>query len=288
MPYAIDIGIEGKKLETSQREAILANGKNVLVNAGAGSGKTFTILAKILHILDQKLAEPEEIIVVAYNNKVANDLRDRFGKLTEEFPDLAEKIKRVSISKDKICPDCNEKINQTLHWCEKLNKFVDRKIHTFHSYCYDLIKKNENKQLAKFLKGNEDKLKELKSSKFLIEIIEEISSKDQYFLKKVNTFFLSEIYHYKNIFKNIHSMDEYERHIRPRHVELKEYQEMRDRERKEELEKLRKDEIKVVFKSAPRKDPNRGMRFVSCSDPINKGKLGSSRSFLNKKDRTYY
>jgi len=65
--------------------------------------------------------------------------------------------------------------------------------------------------------------------------------------------------------------------------ELKEYQEMRDRERKEELEKLRKDEIKVVFTSAPRKDPNRGMRFVSCSEPINKGKLGSSRSFLNKK-----
>ncbi len=70
--------------------------------------------------------------------------------------------------------------------------------------------------------------------------------------------------------------------------ELKEYQEMRDRVRKEELEKLRKDEIKVVFTSAPRKDPNRGMRFVSCSEPINKGKLGSSRSFLNKKDRTYY
>jgi len=70
--------------------------------------------------------------------------------------------------------------------------------------------------------------------------------------------------------------------------ELKEYQEMRDRVRKEELEKLRKDEIKVVFTSAPRKDPNRGMRFVSCSEPINKGKLGSSRSFLNKKDKEYY
>jgi len=70
--------------------------------------------------------------------------------------------------------------------------------------------------------------------------------------------------------------------------ELKEYQKMRDRQRKEELEKSRRDENKVVFTSAPRKDPNRGMRFVSCSEPINKGKLGSSRSFLNKKDRTYY
>ena len=70
--------------------------------------------------------------------------------------------------------------------------------------------------------------------------------------------------------------------------ELKEYQKMRDRQRKEELEKLRKAEIKVVFKSTPRQDPNCGMRFVSCSDPINKGKLGSSRSFLNQRDREYY
>ncbi|MDA8836321.1 hypothetical protein N9N53_04995 [Candidatus Pelagibacter bacterium] len=65
--------------------------------------------------------------------------------------------------------------------------------------------------------------------------------------------------------------------------ELKEYKKMRDRQRKEEQEKSRRDENKVVFTSAPRQDPNRGMRFVSCSEPINKGKLGSSRSFIKKK-----
>ena len=70
--------------------------------------------------------------------------------------------------------------------------------------------------------------------------------------------------------------------------ELQEYQDMRDRLRKEELEKLRRDENKVVFTSAPRQDPNRGMRFVSCSEPINKGKLGSSRLFTKKKDKEYY
>ena len=70
--------------------------------------------------------------------------------------------------------------------------------------------------------------------------------------------------------------------------ELQKYQDMRDRQRKEEIEKSRRDENKVVFTSAPRQDPNRGMRFVNCSDPINKGKLGSSRSFINKRDRIYY
>ena len=63
---------------------------------------------------------------------------------------------------------------------------------------------------------------------------------------------------------------------------LKEYQEMRDRERAEELKRLREEDNKVKFTSVEplRKDPNRGMRFVSCSEPINKGKLGSSRSFF--------
>ena len=70
--------------------------------------------------------------------------------------------------------------------------------------------------------------------------------------------------------------------------ELQKYQDMRDRQRKEEIEKSRRDENKVVFTSAPRQDPNRGMRFVNCSDPINKGKLGSSRSFIKKRDRIYY
>ena len=70
--------------------------------------------------------------------------------------------------------------------------------------------------------------------------------------------------------------------------ELKEYQKMRDRQMKEEQEKSKRDENKVVFTSAPRQDPNRGMRFVSCSEPINKGKLGSSRSFIKKRDREYY
>ena len=64
---------------------------------------------------------------------------------------------------------------------------------------------------------------------------------------------------------------------------------MRGRQRKEELEKSRRDENKVVFTIVPRKDPNRGMRILKkCSDPINVGKLGSSRSFIKKKDKEYY
>ena len=207
MVAAIEQKIEGKYLEESQRKAILEPGKNILVNGGAGSGKTFTILAKILHILDQNLAKPEEIIVVAYNTSVANDLRDRFEKLAEIFPNLENKIKKVSVAYGKKCPECN--------------KFVSRQIHTFHSYCYDLLKKNEKPQIAKYLEESERKLQELRKAKFLEKIVEEIGSKDKSFFKKINNFFLNYIHHYKNIFKDINNMADYNRAIKPRHVALK-------------------------------------------------------------------
>lgn len=221
MVVAIEQKIEGKYLEESQKKAILEPGKNVLVNAGAGSGKTFTILAKILHILDQNLAKPEEIIVVAYNTNVANDLRDRLENLAEVFPNLENKIKKVSVAYGKKCPECNEKIDQALHFCEEKNKFVPRQVHTFHSYCYDLLKKNEKPQIAKYLEESERKLQELRKAKFLEKIVEEIGSKDKSFFKKINKFFLNYIQHYKNIFKDINSMTEYNRVIKPRHVALK-------------------------------------------------------------------
>ena len=221
MSLAIEKKIEGKLLEVSQKEAILESGENILVNAGAGSGKTFTILAKILHILDQDLAKPEEIVVVAYNSSVANDLRARFEKIAEVFPELKDKIKRLSIDKYKECPECNEKIHQALHFCTKKNNYIPRQIHTFHSFCYDLLKKNENPQLAKFLEESESKINELRKTKFFEKIVEEIGSKDKSFYSKMNKFFLNYIHRYKNIFKDINSMAEYNRAIKPRHVCLK-------------------------------------------------------------------
>jgi hypothetical protein len=71
--------------------------------------------------------------------------------------------------------------------------------------------------------------------------------------------------------------------------ELQEYQKKRDRERAEQLEKERAKDKQIVFKVVEpiRKDPNRGMRFVNCSEPINKGRLGHSKAFLYKANKTY-
>ena len=71
--------------------------------------------------------------------------------------------------------------------------------------------------------------------------------------------------------------------------ELLEYQKKRDRERAEQLEKERAKDNQIVFNVVEpiRKDPNRGMRFDNCPEPINKGKLGHSKTFLYKANKTY-
>ena len=76
-------------------------------------------------------------------------------------------------------------------------------------------------------------------------------------------------------------------------IELDKYQEQRRLEREAYIKKERKKENTIKFEivSPIRKDPNRGMKFVSCNnEPINRGRLGHSKTFLKdiKKPKTYY
>ena len=75
--------------------------------------------------------------------------------------------------------------------------------------------------------------------------------------------------------------------------ELDKYQEQKRLEREAYIKKEREEKNTIKFEVVTpiRKDPNRGMKFVKCNnDPINRGKLGHSKTFLKdiKKDRGYY
>ena len=75
-------------------------------------------------------------------------------------------------------------------------------------------------------------------------------------------------------------------------IELDKYQEQRRLEREAYIKKEREKENTLKFEvvSPIKKDPNRGMRFIKCNnDPINRGRLGHSKTFLNdvQKLKTY-
>ncbi len=67
-------------LDKEQKEAILCEDDKVMVVAGAGSGKTTTMAAKIKYLVEQKNIPPNEILLISYTNKAVLELKERIQK----------------------------------------------------------------------------------------------------------------------------------------------------------------------------------------------------------------
>ena len=71
--------IGGKSLDLQQRESIIKEEDNNLIIAGAGSGKTTTIVGKVNYILSKHNTDPKDILLISYTNKSAEDLFKRLN-----------------------------------------------------------------------------------------------------------------------------------------------------------------------------------------------------------------
>ena len=120
-------------LNEKQRDAVVSDAKRLLVLAGAGSGKTKTLLQKLIYLIEEKDVNPGNILAITFTKNAANEMLDRLiisADDTEEY---------LSILSDKFKSKKEKDIERIIHtrkhkWIENLT------LRTFHSLCYSILR----------------------------------------------------------------------------------------------------------------------------------------------------
>ena len=146
------------KWTTEQLQAIEEKGENILVAAGAGSGKTAVLVERIIQKIIKDKIDIDKILVVTFTNAAAAEMRERIleaiYKKLEENPE-------------------NEHLQKQIILLGKAN------ISTIHSFCLDVIKNNfyEINVSPNFRIGDETEIAIIKQDT-IEEVFEELYEKE--------------------------------------------------------------------------------------------------------------
>ncbi|BCX14489.1 MAG: DNA helicase [Patescibacteria group bacterium] len=78
-----------EELNEQQKEAVTYQGKSLLVLAGAGSGKTKVLTYRASFLIENKISQPENVLLLTFTNKAAEEMRQRIARLTNKRPYFA-------------------------------------------------------------------------------------------------------------------------------------------------------------------------------------------------------
>ena len=120
-------------LNDKQRAAVLSECNRLLVLAGAGSGKTKTLLHKINYLVDDKLVDAKNILAVTFTKNASNEMLDRLIVSADKTGYYEKFINTKGISVAEKRKE-RQSFLKKFPWLDKLT------VKTLHSLCYQIIK----------------------------------------------------------------------------------------------------------------------------------------------------
>ena len=144
-----------------QNEAILKDNTNIIVSAGAGSGKTAVLSERVLRKL-QDGVNIDELLILTFTNAAASEMKDRIRKKIKEVKELEQQLDRIDSAY----------------------------ITTFDSYALSIVKKyNYLLNIGKNISIIDPGVINQKKEEYLNEIFEKLySEKNPLFLKLIDDF----------------------------------------------------------------------------------------------------
>lgn len=119
---------EASAMTDEQVTAILTEEERTLLVAAAGSGKTSTVVAKVAYLLASGIAEPEEILCLAFNKAAAKEMERR----------IAARLKHLVTCEDALPEGARERL-AALGDCTVTSK-------TFHSFGLGVLIRAEGRR----------------------------------------------------------------------------------------------------------------------------------------------
>lgn len=156
-----------------QQEAIYQKGKNIIVSAGAGSGKTAVLTERVITHLKEGVSI-DELLILTFTNAAAAEMKDRIRKKIKENDGLLNNLDKID------------------------NAYIT----TFDAYALSLVKKYSHiLNIQKDIKIADNTFINIKKEEILNEIFENYyKENNKLFIKLIDDFSLKDD---KEIFQNI-------------------------------------------------------------------------------------
>lgn len=122
-----------KGLNDRQKAAVISENKRILVLAGAGSGKTKTLLQKLIYLIEEKHVNPSNILAITFTKNAVNEMIDRLILSADDSNSYAN----VLSDRSKLRNDIDYErfiFSRNIKWINKLT------LKTFHSLCYGIMR----------------------------------------------------------------------------------------------------------------------------------------------------